>query len=1734
MKHFLPLVASFLALNTGSVFSQNAHVNNGQNNESIAVGQAGAVAQALSGQGVGGVTTLSSAGNVAADDDHKPGEYIVKFKEAAASTGGSGKSGGAVQLLGGSVSLFDQLRTDLSSIQSRGAAGGVALLSVVPTEVKTEYHKAFFGAHVIINEQLASEVARLSYVENVFPNRKVEAFTDVSVPLIGADDVWAEFDTEGEGIVVGIIDTGIDYSHPDLGGGFGDGFKVVGGYDFVNNDADPMDDHQHGTHVAGIVAANGPGQRGVAPGAQLVALKALNQWGYGYDSDILEAIEWAVDPNGDGDTSDKLDVVNMSLGGPGDDQSPLALAVDAAVEMGVVFCVAAGNDGRFRTIGSPGTARRAITVGATDDNDVLASFSSKGPNRGNYAIKPDLLAPGVNINSTVPGGGFASFNGTSMATPHVAGVVALLKSIHPDWTPDQLKSALTTTARDLGLEEMQQGSGRMRALEAARMSTFSEPTQLSFGLHTKSDNTWEQAKSITIVNKNESSQTYSINYETLPAGVTLSASAEEFVLASGQSISITFSLKIDNAVFVQDVKASQTTSGRVAISGTTDQLAIPWGFVSGSLLTFKFEDNQVNRSHNKLIHVYNEQFAYTGNDATFSEDGLSASLMLPAGTYSAFVLFEDWTKMLVREGLIVDGNTTVNVTAAEAKNKIDFDAADENGQSLRQHQGTLTLLIHSKDNRFGYMISYGGAVGTLYMSDMSTKFFALTSYTFDIRRQAGNRLYHVQLADFDGLSGSRVISRTAAELRHFKLNLDFPGAAALHNIIFFVNAHYYDENGGGGRTVGTGWSWGGNQNIPAELWQAEAFVNEPAIVNNWGLGLTVDASKQVDGQNHYMASSFINASGENIGIYDGKRPLGGSPLIQPGQTIRLGGGLLHPSTSYWSTDIRYLGLYGQFNESTVFFGSDQRLKVTNSSGTIIYDGFSNEFGQQSIKFSPDVYIWELSGRHQQTNNSIGTYKVTSRARVQYENGPFNAPVIKSLYLAGNDGILTNEFRKAAAGKMVFSVTSAFNSNISKPTVFIRESGEGKAFQPLAVMATGEDPFDNRKIYQANIQYRPLADTYYDMKVTARGAQGDSVEYLLHKAFYIRANIKPSIAAQKPIRIGRLQTYAVKLSDLTVVDPDSDPSKFSLEVLPGDNYSIADGKITTNGSFVGILSVPVKVKDEYDSSAEYLLKVEVFNAAPEVVGQVSVNIDKNSNYTISLADLTVVDPDDLFPNQHSLRLLQGPNYTIDGLKIVPSANFGGDLVVNVRVKDGYAEGPVYPFKIKITNVPPLITGQQALSISKGASIELTSEHLMVEDPDNAFPSDFSISVVSVSAGSVAGNTIKVPNTFKGTLDVQVKVSDGADYSNVFVLSVEVTNEAPVVTGQTALTIAKNSTFSIGLDDLVFEDGNDTDFSVFSLHLESGDNYSITSDGRVTPKAGFSGELSIPLKINDGVDDSAPFLFEATVQNERPAILGNSELTVKKNTPFSVAIGQLDVVDTDDDLSSLQIEIFEGENYSFAEGKIVPSLNFAGTLTVNIAVADLYSESETYHLPVEVINAVPVIVGQQELSLDQNSSLTLLSDMLLVEDEDDTYPEGFVMRVGEGSNYSVFDNSIEPNEGFFGVLSVPVTVSDEYSTSQPYDLQITVLKVNGAAAGQEKGVVVFPLPVQDFVHIRFSENIHEAVIQVADMSGQTLLEWSVPHIKPGETMPFALEKLTRGIYVVRISSREMLVQQKIIKD
>ncbi|MBD7983994.1 S8 family serine peptidase [Sporosarcina sp. Sa2YVA2] len=386
---------------------------------------------------------------------------------------------------------------------------------------KPHLYKTVLNAiSTVIRKKDLDKLSSIRDVMLVEPNAAMEAMSlpsaDYRAPQVNEFDpvhaevqaLWAE-GIQGQGVKVAVLDSGIDPDHPDIRHAYRGGINFVDQSDTekysrlrAGNDPSetspdersnvapekgvtsgrPFETH-HGTHIAGIIAGkNENGVKGVAPGVDLYAYRIFGGYMGGSLTTILEAIEKAV--------VEKMDILNLSLSDNSDlENHALSIAVNNAILAGVVVVSTAGNTGSVRgSIRTPGTSRMGIAVGNSTIDDELDSSSSRGPSRPNFDIKPDIVAPGTEIYSTMPGYGvkaayknaYARETGTSQAAPYITGVAALMKQAHPEWSPLDIKVAMTNTAKVLDTTSynvFDQGSGRIRPYAAVHPSIVAYCTE---------------------------------------------------------------------------------------------------------------------------------------------------------------------------------------------------------------------------------------------------------------------------------------------------------------------------------------------------------------------------------------------------------------------------------------------------------------------------------------------------------------------------------------------------------------------------------------------------------------------------------------------------------------------------------------------------------------------------------------------------------------------------------------------------------------------------------------------------------------------------------------------------------------------------------------------------------------------------------------------------------------------------------------------------------------------------------------------------------------------------------------------------------------------------------------------------------------------------------------------------------------------------------------------------------
>ncbi|WP_435096347.1 S8 family serine peptidase [Halarchaeum sp. P4] len=621
--------------------------------------------------------------------------------------------------------------------------------------------------------------------------------------IVDGERAKRTYNVSGRNVTVAVIDSGIDQTHPDLN----DTGKVVGEYDFVENDTDAQDRIGHGTHVAATIAGEGDvnrSQAGIAPNASLLDLRVFGTGG-APTSRVIAAVQHAVEDN-------RTDVISMSLGGPAyqlRSNDPYTEAINNATAAGIPVVVAAGNNGEYLSVGSPGIAENAITVGATDKHDAMAAFSSRGPTPRGHFLKPDVVAPGVNIVSAnafyEEGSAYVEMSGTSMATPVTSGVVALMLSKNAALTPGEVKSRLLSTADPLNATDAYtQGAGRINAtdaLEAASVTTSDDlgpdvvvsPGSTDFGQYTSNTTV---TRTVTVANYGESNATLDVNAsvtnvvnpEQGDASVSLNRST--LTLASGERAAL--------AVTVQTGTVVGAYAGRLSFNAS--EATGVFGFARAYAVTIEKRPMESTNVTDDLALLFAE------NDSTFARTGPVAALdrmafsganvtryVIANGTYNALsVGTEENTgePIITSKEVVVNGSTTVTLdegaTVARSATVTNATTTNRHLRATAVERGAPWTSPYGDVDTYSMSHATGAdGVGTVYVSpdaDLTLRTTRLRSSTPGPGLGSPS-LYYLQHS-VTGIAGNATWNVSTADLVRTDLTYTRAEANTTYNVSF--------------------------------------------------------------------------------------------------------------------------------------------------------------------------------------------------------------------------------------------------------------------------------------------------------------------------------------------------------------------------------------------------------------------------------------------------------------------------------------------------------------------------------------------------------------------------------------------------------------------------------------------------------------------------------------------------------------------------------------------------------------------------------------------------------------------------------------------------------------------------------------------------------------------------------------------------------------------------------------
>ncbi|QIQ06280.1 S8 family peptidase [Streptomyces liangshanensis] len=712
-------------------------------------------------------------------------------------------------------------------------------------------------------------------IGRVWLDGKRRASLDRSVAQIGAPTAW-QAGYDGKGVKIAVLDTGVDETHPDLKG------VEIAQKDF-SGAGNTVDHVGHGTHVASIAAGSGAKSagkyKGVAPGAKILDGKVLDDDGWGDESGIIAGMQWAADQG--------AKVANLSLGDfDAPEVDPLEAAVDKlSADKGILFVVAAGNEGPgARTVGTPGSAPAALTVGAVDRADKLAPFSSVGP-AADGTLKPDLTAPGVDIVAAKAAqgqigdpaaDGYVTLSGTSMATPHVAGAAAILSQEHPDWTGARIKQALTASAAPgTGLSAYQQGTGRVDLARAVTQSVVSDETSVSFGVQ-QWPHTDDSPASRTVTYRNNGAVPVTLDLATeatgpdgkaAPAGVFALDTDRLTVPAGGTAHAV---LTSDTRVAGPDgaysgaVRATATEGGqRVRTSFGVIREAESYD------LTLKFIGAKGKPAQGGADIIGHQNDVW---ESPFDEDGDGTlKVRLPKGTYLLDVpLISPKADGTADLALLVQPKYDVTKNAT-----LTFDARKAKPVSITPPGKAKELTAYTN-----YLLDTGNRVGAAWFLDsfkgVSTAQIgtALPAKQFSAQLgafwQQGSTTYHLLYARPGSLFTGFTHKATAGELALVNIKIGAPAKKRTGFVSSSWNATSGDGIGVGSQlfalpgtaktyiTVPKGFTW----NFSVGQQQAE---------DEYGVYLGSDGARTYQAKKTYTKTYNVGVFSPRVGPYSGER-----------------------------------------------------------------------------------------------------------------------------------------------------------------------------------------------------------------------------------------------------------------------------------------------------------------------------------------------------------------------------------------------------------------------------------------------------------------------------------------------------------------------------------------------------------------------------------------------------------------------------------------------------------------------------------------------------------------------------------------------------------------------------------------------------------------------------------------------------------------------------------------------
>jgi gliding motility-associated-like protein len=612
------------------------------------------------------------------------------------------------------------------------------------------------------------------------------------------------------------------------------------------------------------------------------------------------------------------------------------------------------------------------------------------------------------------------------------------------------------------------------------------------------------------------------------------------------------------------------------------------------------------------------------------------------------------------------------------------------------------------------------------------------------------------------------------------------------------------------------------------------------------------------------------------------------------------------------------------------------------------------------------------------------------------------------------------------------------------------------------------------------------------------------------------NEVPVITGQEELSVKESSSITILLTHLKVEDSDNTyPDDFTLAIYDGPSYTVSGNSVTPSPNFTGKLKVSVSVNDGVDESKEYDLTIQVkSNIVPVIKGQQKLETWERQSIELELGHLIVDDQDDNYFTGFTLKVFDGNDYDVAGTSVTPRGNFVGQLKVPVTVHDGLDESKKYEVKIDVldrNNVIPKITGQKALITNEDQTITITINDLVITDPDNTFPQDFTLHIPNGSGlhYTVSDNKVTPALNYYGVITLPVRVDDNYDLSDPFILSLSVTpvNDVPIITGQDPVKIPAGRTTILRVSSLKVIDPDTANTSGFTLKILPGANY-ISSGSSLTPLPDFEkGVLTVRVVVNDGVVDSAPFNMKVEVipLGPRPLITGQQPLVVDEDNALQLKLTDLFVTDADDPYpTGFSMTLYPGKDYTYVGTIVTPRLNINGILTVNVSVNDGNQDSEIFELKIFIIpvNDAPEITQLENMMIlyEPGGEPRQLTEEFMAKDIDSEYLLFAEVAIGDSTFLPLHDELQFDDTGKIrgiydasrGILSLIGS-----ATLEEYDSAIRSIKYNYMLTMDEEGNYSEVKPGFKKIHFTLNDGQRSSEKALRMISIESAVDLDIPN-------------------------------------